>query len=106
MYVPAHAPALHELRCVSDLTVCPTGGVLAHTGGSFAFSQLSPLFFVALEVNSCLMVIALQRQDIGKHRGGYLGFLRHQTRMHDAQMHKQRQTPGKAWLSYGSKSEM
>lgn len=60
---------LHAPLC--DQTARPSGKVFGaykthlHARSSLIFSSS-----VALEANSCLMVIALQRQDIGKHRGG------------------------------------
>lgn len=79
------ARALGVCVCVRGPTARPSGGVLAHKRSLFAFSQkplasfflLHPFysfFFlsVAAVANSCLMVIALERKDIGQCSRGLM----------------------------------
>lgn len=54
--------------CVSDPGVCPRTSFAAYR--LICIQAALSFFSVDLEVNSCLMVIALQRQDIGKCGGG------------------------------------
>lgn len=105
---------LYVLRCVSDLTVRPSGEVLAHTETHLHSRKLSHfLFFFSCGFRSEQLLNGHSSSETG-HWEAQRGLARvsalpnthTHTHGRQAHTHTPRHTPGKAWFSLGSESEM